>query len=248
MPKATVRFYAGLNDFLPSGKQYSDIHVIFQCRTSLKHIIESIGVPHTEIDLVLVNGTSVDFAFQPNESDRISVYPVFERFDISSLIKLHPPPQRPTRFILDTHLGKLSSYLRLLGFDSIYSNNMDDDLLAEKSCDENRILLTRDIGLLKRSKVTHGYFVRSTHPKQQVVEVVRYFNLGPKITPFSRCLKCNELLHAIDKKEIWDSLKPDTRKHFNDFQICTQCERIFWEGSHFERMNNFVQDILDRVK
>lgn len=156
MSQVTIRCYAELNDFLPRQRRYRSFTHPWPGRTSIKDLIESLGIPHTEIDLILVNGKSVDFSYLVQPGDRISVYPVFESIDITPLVRVRPRPLREPRFVLDTHLGKLASYLRLLGFDTVYQNDADDATLARISATEHRILLTQDRGLLKRRLVTHG--------------------------------------------------------------------------------------------
>jgi hypothetical protein len=155
---------------------------------------------------------------------------------------------RQTRFVLDVHLGKLAEYLRLLGFDTLYCNQADDQELAVLSSQEGRILLTQDRGLLKRSLVTHGYFVRDTDPQQQLVEVLQRFDLQTAIAPFQRCLRCNGLLEPVAKAAISDRLLPKTREHYDEFRICSNCERIYWKGSHYERMQQFINNILQQLK
>ena len=181
MNRASFRFYAELYDFLPPGRRHIPFEHAFNGNPAIKDTIESLGVPHTEIDLILVNGESVDFSHPLQAGDRISVYPIFESIDIAPVLRVRPKPLRVPRFVLDTHLGRLAAYLRMLGFDALYRNDFDDDLLAELSRDENRILLTRDRALLKRSMVTHGYWMRETSPRQQLMEVLQRFDFhaGP---------------------------------------------------------------------
>lgn len=248
MKQATFRFYAELNDFLPPQKRQVAFPHPFEGRPSVKDLIGALGVPHTEIDLILVNGESVDFSHIVQDGDRISVYPVFEAFDITPILRVRPKPLRVVRFVLDTHLGRLAAYLRLLGFDTLYRNDYSDEELARTSHEERRILLTRDRGLLKRSMVTHGYCVRETNPRRQVLEVVRHFDLWRRIEPFRRCLRCNGLLEAVAKEEIADRLPPRARQHHDEFFICRACERVYWKGSHFERMTGLVQDILEQAE
>jgi hypothetical protein len=189
MPVARFRFYAELNDFLSLDRRFAEFEYDFLDIATVKDRIESFGVPHVEVDLILVNGQSVDFSHRVQDGDRISIYAVFEAFDIAGLTRLRPEPLRDPRFVLDVHLGRLAAYLRMLGFDSLYQNRCSDGRLAEVSHEEHRILLTRDVGLLKRGSVTHGYYLRTTQPRQQLVEVVRRFDLGacPRID-FSRTL------------------------------------------------------------
>jgi len=244
MPHAVFRFYAELNDFLPPIRRQAEFTHAFQVRVSIKDMIESLGVPHTEVDLILANGAAVDFDYLVRDADRISVYPVFEALDIAPLARLRPRPLRETRFVLDTHLGRLATYLRLLGFDTLYRNDYDDEELARLSADEKRILLTKDRGLLKRRVVTHGYCVRSPDPRQQVKEILERFDLYGSVSPFSRCLRCNGLLAPVEKQVIAHRLPAHTRENHDEFYRCQACDRLFWPGSHYDALKNFVTDVL----
>lgn len=234
--RLAIRFYAELNDFLPPRRRQVELEHVLTEHASVKHVIETLGVPHTEVDLVLVNGQSVDFAYRVREGDRISVYPVFESLDISSLERVRPRPLREPRFVLDVHLGRLARYLRMLGFDSLYRNDCDDETLADLSRRERRILLTRDRGLLKRSAVTHGYLLREADPRAQLAEVVRRFDLGGVLAEFTRCMRCNGLLEPVAKATIEHRLLPKTRRYYDEFAVCRDCGRIYWKGSHYEDM------------
>ena len=200
-------------------------------------------MPHTEIDVILVNGESVGFGHQVADGDRVSVYPVFEAFDVTSIVRLRPEALREPRFVLDVHLGRLARVLRLLGFNARRRNDLADEELASISTDEKRILLTRDRGVLKRARVTHGYFVRATDRQGQVVEVLRRFDLFGAIAPFGRCLECNGVLEAVAKEEVEDRLPPRTRRDYHDFRQCPDCGRVYWQGSHFDRLAGVVEDI-----
>jgi uncharacterized protein with PIN domain/sulfur carrier protein ThiS len=245
MNQATFRFYAELNDFLPLPKKQTTFAHHFAGRVSVKHLIESLGIPHTEIDLILVNGHSVDFAHIVQHEDRVTVYPVFESINIAQAVRLRPKPLRQTRFILDIHLGQLATYLRLIGFDTLYRNDYQDEELARLSYEHQRILLTKDRGLLKRNLVTHGYCVRDIDPEQQLVEVVGRFDLRQSINPFNRCLRCNGLLQGVAKEEINHLLRPNTRRYYDEFRICQECQQIYWKGSHYQRMCRFLKKVLD---
>jgi uncharacterized protein len=245
MPQAHFRFYAELNDFLPPGRRRVEFAHTFQGRVSIKDMIETLGAPHTEVDLILVNGASVDFAYLVQDGDHISVYPVFESFDITPLLRLRPRPLREPKFVLDTHLGRLAAYLRLLGFDTLYRNDYGDDELARLSADEHRILLTKDRGLLKRRRVTHGYCVRDADPKAQTREVVAHFDLFRSVKPFSRCLRCNGLLERVEKGAITHRLLPRTREGHDEFHRCPTCDQLYWRGSHYARLQHFVAEILN---
>jgi uncharacterized protein len=243
MAELTFRFYAELNDFLPAERRGVTFIYPYSGRAAIKDVIEAVGVPHTEIDLILVNGQSVDFAYLVQPGDHISVYPVFESLDISPLNRLRPQPLRDTRFVLDIHLGRLASHLRLLGFDTLYRNDYGDEELARVSSSERRILLTRDVGLLKRSLVTHGYFVRATDPQQQTAEILRRFDLFGQITPFRRCLRCNGLLRPVDKETIAGRLPAEASQQYEEFRLCQSCQRIYWKGSHYHRLEQFITSI-----
>src|SRR5262245_2056453 len=244
MPVSHIRFYAELNDLLSSMLRGKSFLHSFDGRVSIKDMIESLGVPHTEVDLILVDGASVDFSYLVQGGDHISVYPVFESFDLSPVLRVRPRPLRQVRFVLDVHLGKLARYLRLMGFDSLYRNDFSDEQLTSLSSAESRILLTRDRGFLKRNVVTHGYCVRDTQPKRQLSEVLQRFDLFGSIHPFERCLRCNGPLEEIEKEKIQDRLLPGTRQHFEEFRICPICYQIYWRGSHRERMEQFIQQVI----
>lgn len=227
-----IRFYEELNDFLPGHKRKLSFEHNFNGNMSIKDVIESIGVPHTEVDMILANGKPVDFKFKAKDQDQISVYPMFESIDISEITRLRPKPLRNIKFILDVHLGKLTRYLRMIGFDTLYENNYTDSFIIETSISERRIILTRDLGILKNKQVTHGYYIRSTNSKEQLKEVIDRFDLGKNIQPLNRCMECNGSIKIVRKKEIEYLLKPKTRKYFNKFFQCTNCKKVYWEGSH----------------
>jgi len=232
-----IRFYAELNDFLPALQRQVTFQDCFKQAGSIKDMIENLGVPHTEIDLILINGESVGFSYLVKGDDCISVYPVFESLDVSHV---HCKPLRRTGFVLDTHLGRLAAYLRMLGLDTLYRNDYDDPSLANISVAEERILLTRDIKLLMRKQITHGYFVRNIQPLQQLLEILSRFDLFKAQKPFSRCTHCNGEIRAVDKQAIASQLLPRTSAFYNEFWQCTQCQKIYWKGSHYQRMQQFI--------
>lgn len=206
-------------------------------------MIEAMGVPHTEVDFILANGTPVDFGYRVRGGDRVSVFPRFRSIDISPLAHLQPPALGERRFVADGHLGRLTAYLRMLGFDTLYRSDYRDEEVARLSSSENRILLTRDCGLLKRNEVRHGYYVRGTEPAKQLVEVLREFDLAPAIMPFRRCMHCNALLQATPKESILQRLLPETAKYFEEFYACSGCKKVYWKGSHYRRMKRFIESV-----
>ena len=242
MARVQIRFYEELNDFLAAELRKTGIVHDFERRTSVKDMIESFGVPHTEVEIILVNGNSVDFSYIVRDGDRISVYPVFESLDVSPLLRLRPAPLRTPRFVLDTNLGRLARYLRLLGFDSLYSNDFEDAAVARISSEQQRTLLTRDRSLLQHRIITRGYFVRAVQPRLQVREVLSRFDLYGLVAPFSRCIRCNGALQDVDKKTIEARLEPKTRRYYDTFRICADCGQIYWHGSHYERAMQLVDE------
>lgn len=241
-----IRFYEELNFFLPVDKRKREFQAALYPNQSVKDLIESLGIPHTEVDLILVNGNSVDFSFRPIDKSRISVYPVFESMDITKLTRLRPKPLRVSKFILDVHLGKLSKKLRVLGFDTLYRNDYKDNEIAVKSLEEKRIVLTRDRGLLKRSIIERGYIIRSDDPNEQLIEVFNRFNLKPILKPLSRCLICNGYLKKVEKEDIKLLLQPKTIKYFDKFKQCNSCGKIYWKGSHYQNMLKLLSIITKK--
>lgn len=243
MKTATFRFYAELNYFLPAERRGGEFEYTFSGSPAVKDAIEALGVPHPEVEVILAGGRSVGFDYRLGDGDRVAVYPVFEALDVTPLVRLRQQPLRRTCFVLDTHLGKLARLLRLLGFDTLYSNKYDDHEVARISLDEHRIVLTRDRGLLKHGEVTHGYCVRSDKPREQVREVVKRFDLRRSIAPFTRCTVCNHPISIVPKEEIEHRLEPGTRREHDEFHYCPGCDQVYWKGSHYERMRRVVTEI-----
>lgn len=239
-----VRFYAELGDFLPAARRGTEVQVPVARRTAVKDVIERLGIPHTEVALILVDGEPVGFGHQLVESGRVSVYPPFRTLDISGVPTVQPGDLTESRFVVDAHLGKLAFSLRLLGFDTVYRNDASDDWLARLSATEERVLLTRDRQLLKRTLVRHGYCVRSDAPRAQLVEVMERFRLADQSKPFTRCTRCNGPLHDVTKEEVLDRLEPLTRLHYDTFRQCGACEQVYWRGSHYEPLQATIQRAL----
>jgi uncharacterized protein with PIN domain len=238
------RFYEELNDFLPAEKRKKDLEYEFSGSPSIKDTIEAIGVPHTEIDLILVDGTSVTFDYKMKGNEYISVYPVFESFDISRIVRLRPKPLRKIKFITDVNVGKLGRKLRLLGFDTMICHDNDDEQIISISINDKRTVLTRDVGLLKHSKLTHGYWIRSEYPFEQIKEVIKRFQLEDCIIPLGRCSVCNGMLKDIDKEKITHHLPEKIKSEHNDFRECENCRKIYWKGSHYIRISEWASELL----
>lgn len=246
MMVATFRFYAELNDFLPLARRQT----AFDMPTgsgdqSVKHLIEAGGIPHTEVGLILVNGRAAPFSTLIQSGDFVSVYPFLHT--LTPDVALRPPPPNPARFLLDNHLGKLARLLRLLGFDTAYFRNQyDDAALAHLSAETNRILLTRDRGLLKRGVVVHGCCLRTTDSQAQATAVLHRYELHEQIRPWTRCLNCNGLLKRVEKTAVVDRLQPKTKRYFDEFRECQSCHQLYWRGSHFDALDAFVRRVAAR--
>lgn len=243
MSRVTLRAYGRLNDFLAPPRRQRPFARDFRGRASVKDLIESAGIPHPEVALILANGEPVDFAYQVGDLDRLSVYPPLRSLDSARLPALRHETSGKPRFVLDTHLGRLARYLRLLGFDTLYQNDFDDAALERIAVEEDRVLLTQDVGLLKRAAIQHGYFVRASDPRLQLVEVAGEFDLLDSAAPFERCLRCNSLLEPVPKAEIEDRLMPRTRAEFDEFYRCDGCGAIYWKGSHYDRMRRLIEEL-----
>ncbi len=226
-------FHGNLTDFFKSKSELWVAHYQLREKTSLKHIVEALGVPHPEIGSILVNLNEVNLSYHPLPGDSIHIYP--RQFN-QSFGDIECP-----KFILDNHLGKLTSYLRLLGIDVWYDHHYDDEKIAQISTDDNRIVLTRDRGLLKRKVIQRGYCVRQDDPLAQLTEVINYFQLAQHLKPFTRCPRCNGLLEKVEKHRIINQLLPLTRLYYNDFSRCSQCGQIYWKGSHYDRIKPIIQ-------
>jgi len=243
MNQANIRVYADLVYFLPRGRGQSPVAYSFHGEPSIKDAVEALGIPHPEVELILVNGMPVDFGYHLQHGDRVSVFPVFRSLDLPPSMSLADPTPDPARFVLDIHLGRLAAYLRLLGFDSLYRNDYQDDQLAAIAAYQSRLLLTRDRGLLKRGEVRRGYCLRSSQPREQVLEVLRRFRLGPEIQPFVRCMRCNGLLDSVRKAEVLDTIPDSIRDEQREFRRCQACGQIYWRGSHYERLATFIEGL-----
>jgi uncharacterized protein with PIN domain len=245
---AEFRFYAELNDLLPADRQRRTFAYTFRGHPSLKDAIEALGVPHTEVDLILVNGKSVGFGQHLGNGDRVAVYPVFESLDISPVARLRDEPLREPKFVLDVHLGKLARLLRLLGFDTLYKNDYADAEIVRTSVQERRIILTRDRGILKRKAVTHGYLVRSTEPEEQAREIVRRLDLSAQVKPLIRCVRCNGLIARVDREAVLPRLPPKVAASTDDFYQCVSCRQVYWPGTHLEGIRATIARILDSTQ
>ena len=233
--EATFTFIEELNDFLPYPCRYTTFTLQFEPHQSIKHLIESLGVPHTEIGQVQVNGQTWDINLRLQEGDQVTIFPA------------NAPLEGETRFVLDNHLGQLATYLRMLGFDSLYRNDYQDEELATVAVAEQRVLLTRDRRLLMRNVIRHGYCIHQTDPRRQAGEVLRRFRLVEQVKPFQRCLRCNNPLEVVSKADVFERLEPLTKIYYDEFRICPACNQVYWKGSHYEHMLEMIKDLVTQA-
>lgn len=241
---AQFRFHNELNDFLPLNKQKKFFSYLFNGNPSIKDPIEAIGIPHTEVDLIVANGGSVGFGYRLQHGDNVEVYPAGADIRLKSIVKLRNEPLRKYAFILDVHLGKLARMLRMLGFDTVYEIDYDDPEIIRRALSEHRIIITRDRLLLHSKVVIHGYCVRSTDSEEQLYEVFDRFDLYSHIQPFYRCMVCNCKVRSVEKSEILHLLEPKTIIYYDEFYKCDGCKRIYWKGSHHGRLKDKLEKII----
>ncbi|TPE46314.1 Mut7-C RNAse domain-containing protein [Pontibacter mangrovi] len=244
---ARFRFYGALNDFLSKHRKDKTIDYTFRGTPAIKDAMEALNVPHPEVDVVLVKGKPVTFSYLLQPGDEVEVYPVEAERSWPAgytLEERHPPPHR---FILDAHLGTLAKRMRMLGLDTHYQTYLTDQAIARIAAEQQRVVLTRDIGLLKQKSVTWGYWLRSQHTEEQLEEVLRRFDLQRSFSPFARCLACNVPVQEVSKQEVLEQLPPKTKAYFHVFYRCPSCSRVYWKGSHYERMQQYIAKIRRKV-
>jgi hypothetical protein len=244
MTIAHIQFHEPLQELLRSRNRTQLQRIEFKGHQTIKHLVESLGVPHTEVGQLQVKDNTIGFGYLVKSGDTVHVYPATASHDHLSGMLDNGNLTIPARFILDNHLGKLAADMRMLGFDADYSNQYQDLELAETALSQGRILLTRDRQLLMRKTIRYGYLLRSLLPDEQLLEILERFNLSSYIKFFQRCMRCNHLLEPVEKKDIEHLLQPLTKKYFHEFHICTGCQQIYWSGSHVERMEKRLAEIL----
>jgi hypothetical protein len=256
-----VVLHGDLVDFLPArgraslmsgapGPALAEVRRGFDGRPAVKDLLETVGVPHPEIGAITVNGAPAGFDHHVADGDRVEAWPAAEAAILGLTPAAAPAPEDTAepRFVADGHLGRLAAYLRMLGFDTWYRTDAADEQLAAVAAAERRILLTRDRGLLRRSIVRRGAYLRSDRPTEQLVEVARRFGLVDRWEPFGRCLRCNARLVRASREEVLDRLQPLTRIYYDDFRRCPGCEAVYWRGSHHARMTRLVERVRASVK
>lgn len=242
MPQAaTFIFHGTLQDFLRPAVRQQLITYVFNGAPAVKDAIEALGVPHPEVAFILRKNRHLQFTDRLYAGDEIHVHPVTTVPQTPAQNSLIPPLPEPVRFILDVHLGTLAKALRMLGFDTLYEKNLNDNQIARIAEEESRIVLTRDIGLLKHRIIAHGYWLRSQHTTSQLQEVIKRYGLSGMFSPFKRCLACNTIISSVPKENILHRIPANTRLYFDEFFYCTACDRVYWKGSHYEHMVSAIK-------
>lgn len=248
MVSATFRFYAELNEFLPRERRGCAFTVPCARAATTKHMIEALGVPHTEVELILVNGESSGLERMLADGDRVAVYPAFDTLDVAPLLRIRDKPLRRPRFVADAHLGGLARLLRMAGFDTLYDNAFHDDEIVAIGAEQQRVVLTRDRELLKRRGVTHGCYLHAIKPAAQLRELYARLDLAAIAQPFTLCLHCNLPLRPVPKAEVLASLPESVRAGHEEFTRCDRCGRVFWKGSHYKRMAAMLDGVTAAVE
>jgi len=239
-PKATLIARGSLQDFWGYSKEEATSQaLVFELHPAVKDLIEASGIPHTAIFGLTVNGSRQTLDYNVGENDVITIYP-FEESDRSELDSIF---SQPRSFVVDVHLGKLVKNMRLLGLDTVFNKDWTDDNLIRISNEQHRMLLTRDIQLLKNGNTQFGYWVRSQNPDEQIKELFRRFSLAGYLAPFSRCMKCNGLLNEVPLSRIEDQVPPKVKKWQSRFFRCRDCGQVYWKGSHFEKLREKVTEL-----
>lgn len=245
-PTVIFRFYAELNDFLTPRYRQRDFTHPLSRDASVKHMIEALGVPHTEVELILIDGEAADFSQRLRGGERVAVYPHFGAMTTAAPVRLRAPPARGLRFLADAHLGQLARNLRMFGFDVLYRNDYSDAEVARIAVEEDRIVLTRDRDLLIRKEIVHGCYLHAVSLEDQMVELATRFELARNARAFSRCLVCNGALRVVGKETVAHRVPAHSHASFERFHECEACAQVFWEGSHVVRMRERIERILQR--
>jgi len=248
MVTATFRFYGELNDFLARERRGRAFATPCARAATTKHMVEALGVPHTEVELVLVNGEPAGLDDILEDGDRVAVYPRFTLLPMADVARLDQRPPGRVRFVADAHLGGLARLLRMAGFDTIYRNTLHDAEIEAIALDEGRAVLTRDRELLKRRGIGYGCYVRALKAEAQLREVVDRFGLAERMRPFTLCLSCNAPLRLVAKADVLDRLPPRVAATHDEFSSCDRCRGVFWKGSHWQRMARVLDAVLAPVE
>ena len=246
--KLFIQFDKPLDYFLAENKNGQKFKYTLNRKASIKDIIESFGIPHTEVGHILFNNKEINFSFIPPSSGLLKVQSIEQPFNVLSPTFLRPCPLKQVKFLADVNVIKLGRLLIIMGFDVCYSSSFSDHDIADIAEIEDRIVLTRDTKLLKRKKIIFAKLIKTEYPYEQLVETIQFFDLEKQISFFSRCTKCNRKLVEVAKEKIIHLLEPKTKKFFDTFFQCPLCNNIFWKGSHFDNIKTRISSIGIPIK
>ncbi len=237
MFEVALRFRGSLVFFLYRRGRRDFFTARYRQRRSLKDLIESYGIPHVEVGAVLSRGSRIDMNYIPGHDDSIVLYPYYwtdDVIDTGSVI-----PAGGVRFISDVHLRKLVRLMRFYGHDVLFNAEWDDSELAHVAAAGDRILLTRDSQLLMRKEVAYGYYLRSQNSDEQLEEILARWPLNASRRMRSRCMVCNGIIKRITGDEsdyAALTVPPEVAKWCSEYFRCTGCGKIYWKGSHYDRI------------
>ncbi|MGD8426637.1 MAG: Mut7-C RNAse domain-containing protein [Balneolaceae bacterium] len=237
--KATLIAKGSLGDFLTHPG--NSLTMSFELNPSVKDLVEAHGIPHTAIFRLTANDKAISLDYNVQPGDIISAYPI-EWVQVTE--DIDPIYLQPSCFVADVHLGKLAKTLRLLGFDTYFDPSWNDHHIIEWSNKEHRMILTRDLDLLKNGHTQFGYWVRNQDPEQQINELLQRFKIKEKAKPFSRCVKCNGLLSEVSLSEVENKVPPKVKLWQSRFFQCADCRQVYWRGAHYEKLHDKVKAII----
>jgi uncharacterized protein with PIN domain len=244
MPEIMCRFYGELNDFLPTAGQKQKFCSPFKGRESVKDKVEALGIPHTEVDVIVVNGQSVGFDYILENGDDISVYPWTEAIMLPKVTRLKRLPADPSRFVADINIRDVVKTMRSLGLDVLEDPTLSAKEIIDISLKDGRIILSGSRQLLKRKRVAYGIFIRRDHREAQIQRIIKMLSLKSHCSPFTRCFLCNTNLEKVSKESVWKRIPPRTRRRCNTFARCPSCDRLYWNGTHYQKIRAKVDRIL----
>ena len=240
-----IVLHGSLTDFISAkDKEKTSLIINFKLSPSAKDVIEAQGIPHTAIYKLQVNGSKKSLDYHIRAGDTLKVFP-FEMADPGDYVTVY---SSPSAFIANGHVAKLGRDLRLLGLDTLIETNSGDQRIINLSNKERRMILTRDLNLLKNGSARFGYWVRSTDPEMQLKEVLHRFDLRKQMKPFTRCTTCNGLLKEVSLEKIADKVPPKVKEWCSKYKQCNRCGKIYWKGSHYEKLKEKVEQVVEMTE
>jgi uncharacterized protein len=246
--KIILKFEPEFDFFLAKIHRAGPVDYCLNRQASVKDIIESFGIPHTEVGKITFDDQEIDFSTLPRVSGVIQVFGIDPPFSVLSPSLLRPVPLNYIEFVADVNVIRLGRLMILLGLDVCYSSTYSDSDIADIAQTQGRIVLTRDTGLLKRKKIVFARRVKANLPDDQLIEIIDFFGLEPLISLFSRCTHCNVQLMPVEKQTVLHLLEPKTKRYFDTFLQCPRCKKVFWKGSHCDKIQQKIAGLGISIK